>query len=90
MCGDKNNFESLKKNKYGKVILGNSALTKVLGKGRAKLDKYTKVVDALLIQGLKKIVLSVGQMADKQHIIVFTSNKGKLIEEETIKVIERG
>jgi len=52
MPGDKNRFESLKKNKDGKFILGNSAPAKVLGKGRAKLDKYTKEANALLVQGL--------------------------------------
>lgn len=51
MSGDKNKFESLKKNKDGKIILGNSSLEKVLGKGRAKLYKYTKAIDALLVQG---------------------------------------
>ena len=32
--GDKSNMESLKKNQYGKVILGNNSPVKVLGKGR--------------------------------------------------------
>lgn len=36
MNGDKDKFESLKKNTYGKVIHGNSAQTKVMGKGGTK------------------------------------------------------
>ena len=47
MSGDKNKFESLKNNKDGTVILGNSAPTKVLGKHRDKLGKYA--IDALLV-----------------------------------------
>ena len=86
MSGYKNKFVSLKRNKDGKVILGNSAPTKVLGKGRAKLDKHTKVTDALLVQGLKQNILSVGQIVEKGHTIVFTSNKCKVIEEDIREV----
>lgn len=90
MSINKNKFESLKNNKYGKVILGNNAPTKVLGKGRAKLDQYTKVVDALLVQGIKQNILCVGQIANNGHIIMFTSAKCKVIEEDIGKVIVRG
>ncbi len=90
MSGDKNKFESLKKSKDGKVILGNSAPTKVLGKSRAKLDKYRKVDDTLLVQGLKHNIPSVGPIDDKGHIIVFTSTKWKFIEEDIRKVITWG
>ena len=89
MAGEKNKFESPKKNKDGKFILGNSAPTKVLGKGRAKLDKYTKEVDALLVQGLNHNIISVGKIECKGHIIVFTLTKCKIIKEDTGKVIER-
>lgn len=49
MAGDKEKFEFLKKNKDDKVILGNSASTKVILKGRIKLVKYAKSMDALLV-----------------------------------------
>ena len=49
MPGDKSKFESLKKNTDGKVILGNSSPTKVMGKGRAKINKYRRLIDTLLV-----------------------------------------
>ena len=90
MTGDKSKMESLKKNKDGKVILSNDAPTKVLGKGRAIINKNRKEVDTLLVQGLKQNILSVGQMADKGNVIVFTSTKCKVMDEETREVIARG
>lgn len=60
MNGDKDKYESLKKKIYGNVILGNSAPTKVMGKGRIKLEKHAKVVDALLVQGIKQSIIIVG------------------------------
>ena len=44
---------SLKKNQHGNVILGNNAPTKVLGKGRAKINKHRGATDNLLVQVLK-------------------------------------
>lgn len=80
MSGDKNKFESRNTNKNGKVILGNNAPTKVLGKVRAKLDKHNKAIEALLVQGLKQNILRVGQIDDNGCTIVFTSTKYKVIE----------
>jgi len=72
MSRDKKKFESLNNNKDGKVIPGNCAPTKVVGKGRAKLNKYMKATNALLVQGLKTNIRSVRQIANKGNIIVFT------------------
>jgi len=90
MAGDKSKMESLKKNQYGKVILGNNSPRKVPRKGRGGVNKHREVVYTLLVQGLKQNIFSVGQMADKGNIIVFTSTKFKVMDEETGKVIARG
>ena len=83
MTGDKSKMKSLKKNQYGKVILGNNAPAKVLGKGRDIIYKHRGVADSLFIQGLNHNILSVGQMENKGNVIVFTSSKCKFIDEET-------
>ena len=90
MTGDKSKMESLKKNQDGKVILSNDALANILGKGRAIINKNRRAVDTLLVQGLKQNLLSVGHVADKENIIVFTSTKCKVMDEETGKFIARG
>ena len=46
------------------------------------------MVDALLVQGLKKNILNVGQMEDKGNIVVFTSTKCKVLNEVNGKVIK--
>lgn len=90
MIGDKSKMKYLKRNQYGKVIISNDAPTKVSGKGRAIIKKNRKASSTLLVQCLKKNVLSVGQMVYKENVIVFTSTKCKVMDEETGKVIERG
>ena len=81
---------SLKKTQDGKVILSNDAPTKVQGKGRSRINKNRKATHTLLVQGLKQSILSVGQMEDKGNVIVFTSTRCKVMDEETGKVIARG
>ena len=90
MTGNKSKMESLKKNQDGKVILSNDAPKKVLGKGRAIINKNIRAVDTLLVQGLKKNISSVGQMEDKISVIVFTSTKCKVMDKETGEFIARG
>jgi len=83
-------MEFLTKNQDDKVILSNDAPANILGKGRAIINKNRRSVDTLLVEGLKQNLLSVGQMADKGNIIVFTSTKCKVMDEETGEVIARG
>ena len=83
-------MDSLKKNHHGNVILGTDVSTKVLGQGKAKINKTRATTDDFLVQGINKNILSVGQMTDKGNIIVFTSTKCKVMNEVTRKVIIRG
>lgn len=53
MNWDKSKMESLRKNQYVNVILGNNARAKVLVKGRARINKHRGSFDTLLVQGLK-------------------------------------
>jgi len=52
MTGDKSKMASLKKNQHGNVILGANVSSKVLGQGKAKINKNRVDTDALLVQGL--------------------------------------
>ena len=62
MIGDKRKMESLRKNHHGNFILGTDVSGNVLGQGKAIINKTREEVDALLVQGLKKNILSVGQI----------------------------
>jgi len=60
MTRDKSKMKSLRKNHHGNVILGIHVLAKVIGQGKAIINKTRVAFDALLVQGLKKNILSVG------------------------------
>jgi len=90
MTGDKSKMESLKKIRHGNVILGTNVSSKFLGQGKGKINKTRGESHTLLFQGLKKNILSVGQMEDKRNIIVFTSTKCKVMNGLTRKFIARG
>eukprot|EP00253_Pinus_taeda_P025650 PITA_25650 len=70
MTGDKSKMESLKKNQYGKVIFGTNVPTKVTRKGKAKINRYIGANGSLLVQGLKKNILSVGQMEEETGKVI--------------------
>jgi len=81
---------SLKKNKSGNIILGNSSSSKVLGMVNVELYiKSTKATNVLLVDGLKDSILSVGKIADKGHVIVSTLTRCKFIKEGTRKTIAK-
>lgn len=71
MSRNKNTF-IFTKNKSGKVILGNSSPTKLLGKGTVDFDiKKIEATNVLLVKGIKKNILSVRKTVDKGNVIVY-------------------
>jgi len=82
---------SIFENKSGKIILRNGPCAKLLGKGSVDIDiKNIEIVNVLLVDGLKDKILSVIQIDDTMHVIVFTSNGCRIIEEDTRKNITKG
>lgn len=63
-------FLSLKK-KGGDIILENNASTKMLGKGRVDIYVKNIVVNVLLVEGLNQNIMSVVQMNNRGHVVVF-------------------
>jgi len=72
MTGDKNKFVSLN-NKDGIVSFG-SGSTKITGKGTiALVNGKGKAQNALLVEGFKHNLLSVSQICDQGHNVVFST-----------------
>lgn len=91
MSGNKRKIISLKKNKSGNIILGNSSSSKVLGMGNVELDiKSIEVANVFLVDGLKDRILSVGKIVDKGKVIVSTFTRCKIVKEGTRKTIAKG
>ena len=71
MTGNKNTFRSLQE-KEGIVTFGNDNSSKILGKGTVSIGrKDASEKNVLLIQNMKNNLLSVDQMCDQGHILIF-------------------
>jgi hypothetical protein len=74
MTGDKNKFVTLKKEKEGSVTFGNDNSTKIIGKGTVSLGNKDVVAEnVLLVENMKHNLLSVSQMCDQGHTLIFNS-----------------
>jgi hypothetical protein len=83
MTGDQNIFLTLKKTKGGNVMFGNDNSTKIIGKGTISLgSKKAKEEDVLLIEDMKHNLLSVSQICDQGHTLVFYSQKCEIRSEK--------
>ena len=71
MTGDKDRFVKLKKDK-GSVMFGDCKSAKVIGKGNVLLgSKGCEAKDVLLVEDMKHNLLSVSQMCDQGHKLLF-------------------
>jgi hypothetical protein len=76
MTGDKDIFLTLKKERDGSISFGNDNSTRIIGKGTVKLgSKDAKEENVLLVEDMKHNLLSVSQMCDQGHKLVFDSEK---------------
>jgi hypothetical protein len=76
MTGDKHKFITLKKERDGLVSFGNDNSTKFTGNDTIKLEsKDAMEENVLLVEDLKHNLLSVSQMCDQGHKLVFDSRK---------------
>ena len=76
MTGDRNKFVSLKEKKDGTMYFGNYGSSNVVGSGIVTLEnKYALAKNVLLVENMNHNLLSVGQMCDQGHTILFNSTK---------------
>jgi hypothetical protein len=76
MTGDKDKFLTLKKERDGSVSFGNDNSSKIIGRGTVKIgNKEAKSENVLLVEDMKHNLLSVSQMCDQGHKLVFDSEK---------------
>jgi hypothetical protein len=88
MIGDNDIFVTLKKEKYGSVLFGNDNSAKFIGKVTVKLgSKDTMTENVLLVENMKHNLLSVSQMCDQGHTLLFNSKKCKIRKEGLDKLV---
>lgn len=78
MCGDKSQFLSLKKKKGGRVTIGDSKTLQILGKGTIG-NSVISIDKVQYVRGLKYNLLSISQLFDDGHDVVFDKNKCTII-----------
>jgi len=72
MIGDNNIFLTLNKERDGSISFGNDNSTKIIGRDTVKLGrKDAKEKNILLVQNMKHNLLSVIQMCDQGHRVIF-------------------
>ena len=88
MTGDKNRFVDLKKEKDGSVTFGNNNSAKILGRGTVSLgSKDAMAENVLLVEDMKHNLLSVSQMCDQGHNLLFTAKKCEIRREKSGKLV---
>ena len=79
MTGDRKKFVSLKEKKDGTVSFGNDGSSNVIGSGTVSLrSKDDLAKNVLLVENMNHNLLSVGQMCDQGHTMLFNSTKCKI------------
>jgi hypothetical protein len=72
IIGDKNRFLTLKKERDGSVSFGNDNSTRIIGIHTIKLgSKDAKAENVLLVEDMKHNLLSVSQMCEQGHKLLF-------------------
>ncbi len=76
MTGDRKKFVSLKEKKDGTVSFGNDGSSNVIGSGTISFgSKEALAKNILLVENMNHNLLSVGQMCDQGHTMLFNSTK---------------
>jgi hypothetical protein len=72
MTVDRDMFLTLIKERDGLVSFGNDDSAKIIGKGTIRIgNKNTKEENVLLVEDMKHNLLSVIQMCDQGHKVIF-------------------
>ncbi|XP_043697427.1 uncharacterized protein LOC122648256, partial [Telopea speciosissima] len=91
ITGDKNKFVELNQYEGGSIKFGNSENVKIVGKGTVHLDDgKVKTFDVLYVSGLKHNLLSISQMCDKGHKVVFDKSGCEIIKSKNGKLVASG
>ena len=76
MIGDRRKFVSLKEKKDGTVSFGNDGSSNVIGSGTVTLESKDVIAKNVpLVENMNHNLLSVGQVCDQGHTMLFNSTK---------------
>ena len=83
MTGDKKKFSLLVEKDGGHVVFGGNNKGQIIGSGKVGKFASNSIDNVLLVDGLHHNLLSISQLCDKGHKIVFESNSCQILNKET-------
>ena len=88
MTGNRNKFISLKEKKDGTISFVNYGSSNVIGIGTVTIgNKNALAKDVLLVENMNQNLLSVGQMCDQGHTMLFNSKKCEIRKRKFDKIV---
>ena len=88
MTGDKDRFLTLRNERDGSVSFGNDDLDRIIGRCTIRIgNKNTMEENVLLVEDMKHNLLSVSQMCDQDHKLVFDLQKCEIRKEYSGRVV---
>ena len=91
MTGNRNLLNMKSEKTTGTVKFGDNGFLQIKGKGQAKIrGSQLKSENVYLVEGLKHSLLSVSQLCDDGHDVVFTNNWCLIKKKGSSEVIARG
>ena len=88
MTRDRKKFVSLKEKKDGTVPFGNDGSSNVIGSSTVSLgSKDALAKNVLLVENMNHNLLSVGQMCDQGHTMLFNSTKCEIRKGKYGKIV---
>ena len=87
MTGDKNLFTEIKAKSRGEVTFGDNSKGHIEGIGSIGNKSSTLIENVLLVGGLKHNLLSISQLCDKGHKVIFESMCCQVINIKTNKLV---
>ena len=84
MTGRKHNFVTLDEGKEGTVTFGNEQSARIIGRGTVCLNnKNIMAKNVLLVEDMEHNLLSVSQICDKGHYMIFYSKNCQIRDVKT-------
>ena len=88
MKGDEDIFLTLRNERDGSISFGNDDSSRIIGRGTVRIgNKDTKEKNVLLVEDMKHNLLSVIQMCDQGHKLMFDSKKCEIRKEGLRKFV---
>ena len=87
MIGERNKFISLTEKKDGTMSFGNDGSSNVIGAGAITLGSKDALVKDVLVENMNHNLLSVGQMCDQGHAMLFNSKKCEIRKGKFGKIV---